>query len=134
MLGPQVEAARLIVDDVDERIATLGGSQVGALGALVAARNWTHYDLGRDDAIAHLGVLEVVDECVVKWTPHGHRPDGSGGPVTQDLLMQRSASSCTDRRAQTVHCFVRADLEAASAGWQQREATPRPSAAGSSSR
>jgi starvation-inducible DNA-binding protein len=39
MLDPQVDAVRLMVDDIAERIATLGGSPVGTPGALVAQRS-----------------------------------------------------------------------------------------------
>ena len=38
--------------NVAERIATLGGSPVGTPGALVAARSWEDYSIGRDDARA----------------------------------------------------------------------------------
>src|SRR6185437_16582619 len=53
MLDPQVDGVREMVDDVAERIATLGGSPCGTPGALVAARSWEDYSIGRDDAIAH---------------------------------------------------------------------------------
>jgi len=45
---------------IAERIATLGGSAVGTPGALVKARSWDDYSIGRADAIAHLGALDVV--------------------------------------------------------------------------
>src|SRR6202050_5884715 len=60
MLDPQVDAVRLMVDTTAERIATLGGSPVGTPGALVAQRSWDDYSIGRADAIAHLGALDVV--------------------------------------------------------------------------
>src|SRR3954466_9636025 len=47
MLDPQVDAVRLMVDDLAERIATLGGSPVGTPGALVAQRSWDDYSIGR---------------------------------------------------------------------------------------
>src|SRR6201995_413949 len=47
MLDPQVAAVRLMVDTTAERIATLGGSPAGTPGALVAARSWDDYSLGR---------------------------------------------------------------------------------------
>src|SRR5882724_11391787 len=43
MLDPQVEAVREMVDEVAERIATLGVPPVGTPGALVAARDWDDY-------------------------------------------------------------------------------------------
>src|ERR1700734_4208019 len=60
MLDPQVDAVRLMADEVAERIATLGGSPVGTPGALVRDRSWDDYDVGRADAIAHLGALDLV--------------------------------------------------------------------------
>src|ERR1700733_1332969 len=54
MLDPQVDAVRLMADAVAERIAALGGSPVGTPGALVSARSWNDYSIGRADAIAHL--------------------------------------------------------------------------------
>ena len=47
MLDPQVDDVRAMADDVAERIATLGGSPVGTPGALVDARSWSEYSLGR---------------------------------------------------------------------------------------
>ena len=65
MLDPQVDGVRVMVDDVAERIATLGGSPSGTPGALVAARSWEDYSIGRDDAIAHLGALDLVYSGVI---------------------------------------------------------------------
>src|SRR3954471_4192433 len=65
MLDPQVDGGREVVDDVAERIATLGGSPCGTPGALVAARSWEDYSIGRDDAIAHLGALDLVYSGVI---------------------------------------------------------------------
>src|SRR5436309_10322146 len=53
MLDPQVDAVRLMVDDLAERIATLGGSPVGTPAALVAQRSWDDYSIGRADTNAH---------------------------------------------------------------------------------
>src|SRR6202000_2677940 len=66
MLDPQVDAGRLIVDDVAERLAPLGGSPAGTPGALVAGRSWDDYSLGRDDALAHLGALDLVYAGVIE--------------------------------------------------------------------
>src|SRR6059058_406153 len=60
MLDPQVDAVRSMVDETAERIATLGRSPAGTPGALVKARTWDDYSLGRADAIAHLGALDIV--------------------------------------------------------------------------
>ena len=60
MLDPQVGAVREMVDATAERIAVLGASPIGTPGALVAARSWDDYSIGRADAIAHLGGLDEV--------------------------------------------------------------------------
>jgi starvation-inducible DNA-binding protein len=50
MLDPQVDSVRNMVDDVAERILTLGGSPSGTPGALVAQRSWNDYSVGREKA------------------------------------------------------------------------------------
>src|SRR5215467_4231075 len=66
MLDPQVDAVRAMVDETAERIATLGGSPCGTPGALVKQRSWDDYSIGRADAIAHLGALDVVYEGIIE--------------------------------------------------------------------
>jgi starvation-inducible DNA-binding protein len=105
MLDPQVDAVRLMVDATAERIATLGGSPVGTPGALVAARSWDDYSIGRADTGVHLAALDQVYASVVQ----GHRdaiddtekPD----PVTQDMLIEQS------QQLEQFQWFVRAHLE-----------------------
>src|SRR5882757_8479945 len=60
MIDPQVEAVRAMVDEIAERIATLGGVPIGTPGALVAARTWEDYALGRATTTAHLAALDGV--------------------------------------------------------------------------
>src|SRR6201994_3314921 len=83
MLDPQVEAVRAMADAVAERIAALGGSPVGTPGALVKQRDWDDYSIGRADAIAHLGALDVVYGGVIE--SHRAAIEGAAGlePVTQ---------------------------------------------------
>src|ERR1041384_3154399 len=45
MLDPQVDAGRLMVDAIAERIATLGVAPVGTPGALVQNRTWEDYSI-----------------------------------------------------------------------------------------
>jgi starvation-inducible DNA-binding protein len=105
MLDPQVDAVRLMVDETAERIATLGGSPQGTPGAIVAGRSWDDYSLGRDDAIAHLGALDVVYAGIIeahrKAITAAEEPD----PVTQDMLINQAA------QLEQYHWFVRAHLE-----------------------
>ena len=105
MLDPQVDSVRAMVDDVAERIATLGGSPVGTPGALVAARTWDDYSVRRDDAIAHLGALDLVYAGVVADHRKGIEQTEELDPVTQDMLIAQSGE------LEQYQWFVRAHLE-----------------------
>lgn len=105
MLDPQVESVRAMVDDIAERIATLGGSPTGTPGALVAKRTWDDYSVGRDDAIAHLGALNLVYTGVISNHRAGIEQTEELDRVTQDLLIAQSAD------LEQYQWFVRAHLE-----------------------
>jgi starvation-inducible DNA-binding protein len=108
MLDPQVDAVRLMVDDTAERIATLGGSPTGTPGALVAQRSWDDYDIGRADAIAHLGALDLVYAGVIEAHRKAIDATEDPDPVTQDMLIEQAG------QLEMFHWFVRAHLENAS--------------------
>src|SRR6202041_710564 len=91
MLEPQVEAVRAMVDETAERIAALGGSPVGTPGALVAQRDWDDYSIGRADAIAHLGALDVVYSGIIEAHRAAIDETDELDPVSQDLLIAQSA-------------------------------------------
>ena len=105
MLDPQVDAVRLMVDAIAERIATLGVAPVGTPGALVKNRTWDDYSIGRDSAIAHLGALDVVYVGVI--TDHRKAADDTEeiDAVTNDLLIGQL------HELELFHWFVRAHLE-----------------------
>jgi starvation-inducible DNA-binding protein len=105
MLDPQVDAVRVMVDDTAERIATLGGSPVGTPGALVANRSWDDYSLGRDDALAHLGALDLVYAGVIEAHRKAIEATEELDPVTEDMLVGQS------EQLEQYHWFVRAHLE-----------------------
>ena len=105
MLDPQVESVRGMVDDVAERIATLGGSPTGTPGALVAQRNWDDYSVGRDDAIAHLGALDLVYTGVIADHREAIDETEEADPVTQDMLIAQAGE------LEQFQWFVRAHLE-----------------------
>src|ERR1700722_9330804 len=107
MLDPQVDAVRLMVDATAERIATLGGSPSGTPGALVAGRSWDDYSLGRADAIAHLGALDVVYTGIIEAHRQAIEETDDPDPVTQDMLIAQSG------QLEQFHWFVRAHLESA---------------------
>jgi starvation-inducible DNA-binding protein len=105
MLDPQVDAVRLMADATAERIATLGGSPSGTPGALVAARSWDDYSLGRDDALAHLGALDLVYGGVIEAHRKAIAETEEPDPVTQDMLIEQAG------QLEQYHWFVRAHLE-----------------------
>lgn len=105
MLDPQVDSVRNMVDDVAERIATLGGSPDGTPGSLVKERTWDDYSIGRDDSIAHLGALNLVYEGVISDHRTQIEKTDTLDPVTQDMLIAQSA------QLEQYQWFVRAHLE-----------------------
>jgi starvation-inducible DNA-binding protein len=107
MLDPQVEAVREMVDDTAERIATLGGSPCGTPGALVAQRTWDDYSLGRGDAIAHLGALDLVYTGVIGDHREAIAETEEPDQVTQDMLVAQAG------QLEQYQWFVRAHLESA---------------------
>ena len=108
MLDPQVDAVRLMVDATAERIATLGGIPVGTPGALVSGRSWDDYSLGRADAIAHMGALDVVYSGVIESHRKAIEATDEPDPVTQDMLIGQAA------QLEQYQWFVRAHLESPS--------------------
>jgi starvation-inducible DNA-binding protein len=105
MLDPQVDAVRLMVDDIAERIATLGGSPTGTPGALVKQRSWDDYDVGRADAIAHLGALDLVYGGIIEAHRKAIDATEDPDPVTQDMLIEQAGA------LEKFHWLVRAHLE-----------------------
>jgi starvation-inducible DNA-binding protein len=108
MLDPQVEAARAMADEVAERIATLGSSPVGTPAALVKDRTWDDYSIGRADAIAHLGALDLVYQGVITDHREAAEAFDETDPVSNDILVGQL------RQLELFHWFVRAHLESSS--------------------
>jgi starvation-inducible DNA-binding protein len=107
MLDPQVEAVRGFADDVAERIATLGGSPSGTPGALVAARSWDDYSIGRAGTQQHLAALDLVYSGVISDLRAAIETAGDADPVTEDLLIGHAG------QLEQFQWFVRAHLETA---------------------
>jgi starvation-inducible DNA-binding protein len=105
MIDPQVDDVRAMADDTAERIATLGGSPTGTPGALVAARPWEDYSIGRATTQQHLAALDVVYRGVVSGTRSAAQELGDLDPVTEGLLLGHL------EKLELFHWFVRAHLE-----------------------
>jgi starvation-inducible DNA-binding protein len=68
MLDPQIDIVRNAVDEIAERVATLGGSPNGTADAIVGGNRLPKYALlKRADALEHLKVLNnLYAEVIVK--------------------------------------------------------------------
>ncbi len=105
MIDPQVDAVRLMVDAVAERIATLGGMPVGTPGHVAANRRGEDYSILRATTMEHLGALDVVYSGVVKDHRAAVQELDDLDLVTQDMLIGQ-----LDQLEQ-FQWFVRAHLE-----------------------
>lgn len=105
MIDPQVDAVRAMVDQIAERIATLGVAPVGTPGALVQDRSWDDYSIGRAGAIEHLGALNEVYVGVVTDHREAAAATEELDTVTNDMLVGHL------HELELFHWFVRAHLE-----------------------
>ncbi|MFJ1610932.1 DNA starvation/stationary phase protection protein Dps [Streptomyces sp. NPDC088253] len=105
MIDPQVDRVRGMADDLAERVAALGGIAQGTPGALVAERTWDDYSIGRADAIAHLGALDLVYTGVIEGVRSAIKEAGDIDTATEDLLIEQL------RDLEQFQWFVRAHLE-----------------------
>ncbi len=127
MLDPQVDGVREMVDDMAERIATLGGSPKGTPGALVAERTWDDYSIGRADAIAHLGALNLVYTGVIEDHRTAIDTTEEPDPVTQDMLITQTGE------LEQYQWFVRAHLESSDGSLSSANAHTEEDAASAAS-
>ena len=105
MIDPQVELVRGFADVLAERIATLGGSPVGTMGAHADHRSWDDYSLGRDTAQAHLGALDKVYDGMIGDHRKAIAVAGEADPVTEDIFIGQTAE------LEKSQWFIRAHLE-----------------------
>ena len=108
MLDPQVDAVREQVDQVAERIATLGGEPAGTPGAVVEKRAWKDYSLGKALVAEHLGALDVVYTGVNEDHRRAIDTLSEIDPVSEDILTGHLAD------LEQFQWFVRAHLESSS--------------------
>lgn len=105
MLDPQIDAVRGMVDEVAERMATLGVSPVGTPGALVADRDWDDYSIGRASTVEHLAALDLVYTGVISDMRKAQEETAEIDAITEDLLVS------SIRQLELFQWFVRAHLE-----------------------
>ncbi|MET7551070.1 MULTISPECIES: Dps family protein [unclassified Streptomyces] len=123
MLDPQTAAVRSMADGTAERISALGGEPHGTPGALVSERTWDDYSIGRADALAHLGALDLVYSGVIKDHRNAAAKVASIDPVTEDLLIGHL------RSLEQFQWFIRAHLENSSGTLIQADASSEAEAA-----
>ncbi|MFD8148652.1 Dps family protein [Streptomyces sp. NPDC059708] len=128
MLDPQVDAVREMADTAAERMAALGGVPIGTPGSLVAGRTWDDYEVGRADAVAHLGALDLVYTGVIEDHRAAMKTVGDIDPVTEDMLIGQLA------KLEQFQWFVRAHLESGSGRLSTAGAHTLSDAAGQAAR
>lgn len=105
MLDPQIELVRAMADATAERIATLGVSPNGLPGALVAARSWDDYAIGRAGTAQHLAALDLVYTGVISSHRKVLAEVAELDPITEDMLIGQIAA------LEHFQWFLRAHLE-----------------------
>lgn len=105
MLDPQIDIVRAMVDATAERIATLGVSPNGLPGALVEARSWDDYSIGRAHTSAHLGALDLVYTGFLSSHRKTLQEVGELDPITEDMIITQCA------QLELFQWFMRAHLE-----------------------
>lgn len=123
MLDPMIDAVRVMVDDIAERMAALGVAPVGTPGALVADRSWDDYPIGRASTLEHLAGLDVVYARVTAAHRRAIEEFDDLDLVSQDMLIGQSSE------LEKFHWFVRAHLEVDSGQLKTAGATGEKAAA-----
>ena len=107
MIDPEVDQVRLNADAVAERIATLGGSPRGTIGAITKTRDWDDYPLERALVPDHLAALDREYDRVIADNRESMDALEEIDLVTQDLLIGQTGA------LEKFQWFVRAHLETA---------------------
>jgi len=121
MLDPQYAGASVMVDDVAERIATLGSQPNGLPGHLVATRTWDDYAHQRAQVPVHLRALDAVYDGVIGDNRKAIERVAELDPLSEDLLVGQT------RALETYQWFVRAHLESTDGSLDRSESSgPAP--------
>ncbi len=104
MLDPQVDAMRSWSTPPQSASPPSAGPRWDPRSALRPTSR-DDYSIGRADAIAHLGALDVVHKGIIETHRQAIEKTDDPDPVTQDILIAQSA------QLEQFHWFVRAHLE-----------------------
>lgn len=110
MLDPQIDLVRGWVDDLAERIATLGVSPNGLPGSIVAARTWDDYSVHRAGTQAHIAALNLVYDGVIADYRTAQTRLGELDAISEDVAIEQI------RGLEQFQWFLRAHLEDARGG------------------
>lgn len=105
MLDPQIEEVRGYVDDLAERMATMGVSPNGLPGAIVAERTWDDYDINRASGVEHLAALDLVYDGVISDHREALARVSDVDPITEDMLIGQV------RGLELFQWFIRSHIE-----------------------
>lgn len=106
LMDRQVAVVNEMIDEVAERITTMGAIAGGLPSQVIANRSSDEdYALGRGPVMAHLGALDKVYGRVVAAHREALEEVGEDDLVTQDLLIGQIA------KLDLNHWFIRAHLE-----------------------
>ena len=106
--GPQFIGVHTMLDKTAERIATRASVPTGTPGAQVKQRSWDDCLLGRSDALADSGALDLVYEGVIEAQRDAIDASEEPDPVTQDMLIAQSG------QLEQFHWLLRAHFAASS--------------------
>jgi len=105
LMDTQTDATRVMVDEVAERISTLGGVAAGLAQQVVDLRSADdRYALGRAPVMAHLGALDKVYEKLGAGHREAIEQVSALDPISEDLLISQA------RRLELNHWFIRAHI------------------------
>lgn len=105
MMDTQTDTIRDMVDEMAERITTLGGIAGGLATQVVENRSADdEYALGRAPVMAHLGALDKVYERIGSGHREAIDQTANLDPISEDMLISQTA------QLEMNHWFVRAHL------------------------
>ncbi|HEY5891241.1 MAG TPA: DNA starvation/stationary phase protection protein [Acidimicrobiia bacterium] len=106
LMDAQTALIRDLVDEVAERITTMGGVAAGLAGEVTRMRSQNEdYALGRAPVVAHLGALDQTYSRVCSKHREAAAEIGETDLVSQDLLVGQTG------KLDLNHWFIRAHLE-----------------------
>lgn len=105
LMDDQTDTVRELVDEIAERISTLGGVAAGLASQVADMREADKdYALGRADVMAHLGALEKVYTEITSGHRRAIEAIGQTDPVSEDVLVGQAG------KLEMAHWFIRAHI------------------------